>query len=637
MQNKTEFLNCKCRFKDIFWDFEQWKKWVIEPLITLNKIDNKDEVVDWLNDTKTIYTQEQIYTRIYREFHFLVFKSTNFQDIIYNLTNILEHQLQQLYLNSLGLIDNALSEFKNKNKQIRKNINQNQSKQKNKVSVTPTDLTVKDDLAEMPINQADFGESFNESINFTDDQLLIIKKMLSFELPNLFEKIKIALMPLFSQIIDKKDEVDPLNQELIDINNDINNLYQKNERLETIINNIINNEAVDFEKLFEKINAIDVDKINENIESEKQERKQADIDLQNNIDNLDTKIFNELGNTTELINEVETRLNQKDISLKSEIDNNKKQFEIFKTNIGNWTDENGEDVFKFTSKKIYSTSETIDNNSEEIVNKKFLNNQIQNLENEIIQNTETVNNLAETVDKAFDINDSITLKLNTEYKNSEIANQEFVNNSIQDALQSGVDLTDYAKTNKDNIFSGNQEFNNLTTKNIIYIKDNNTNVGRIGFGNVSGRKSLVIMSDENSGGHILLKPKDEFNYIDCLDHNIVNLKYPIGYKSAANAQFVVDRTFNSYGYENLGTKQLTYVGTNNNIVKSYRIDSDGLGDYEINNLVIQNKDGEFVNVLKWENRNTYYVLHFISLVNDVNDNSNQNVTVWCPKRYNGGI
>lgn len=223
-------------------------------------------------------------------------------------------------------------------------------------------------------------------------------------------------------------------------------------------------EAIEYDKVVDLV--FKDSRIKENIDISVAERTQ---ELKADINDVKVELMDEIGKTTEIINDVETRLTERDNELDTKIDTKESELKIkidgvdtklttninnlsnrvtearqdltnFKANMGAWsTDINGDTAFKFSTKKLYETTADDLKDSTELVNKKFLQAKMINDTTPIV---ESINNVSETLEKAFTINDKTTINQTTEYNTSTENNDlELVNKKYLRENGASVDLT----------------------------------------------------------------------------------------------------------------------------------------------------------------------------------------------------
>lgn len=223
-------------------------------------------------------------------------------------------------------------------------------------------------------------------------------------------------------------------------------------------------ESIDYDKVVDLV--FKDSRIKENIDISVAERTQ---ELKADINDVKVELMDEIGKTTEIINDVETRLAERDNELDTKIDTKESELKIkidgvdtklttninnlsnrvtearqdltnFKANMGAWsTDINGDTAFKFSTKKLYETTADDLKDSTELVNKKFLQAKMINDTTPIV---ESINNVSETLEKAFTINDKTTINQTTEYNTSTENNDlELVNKKYLRENGASVDLT----------------------------------------------------------------------------------------------------------------------------------------------------------------------------------------------------
>lgn len=390
------------KFKHTYLNFDEWKLRVLEPLESSFTIKP-----DYLDDSKCFYTQKQLFYFMNLNYSdkILKFATEELTDNSFQL--LLAEHLPTLFLSSISLANDEFIKLKDRNFRGNKSINNTSSsnKTKNKNTVTPTDLTLKDDLSEMWIKDASFVEDSNisETIDETHNHLSELKEIMATKISGLILTWLNNFSRCFSSYI--QDEFEgQWNTNLTD------ELYD----LRQVVNSIPNN----FEEIKTKLDEI----LEGNFEG-----------YQKQIDNFKSEIKT---STDTFIAEIEDKLNEQD----SKIEEIKKL-----------VDDTGSSTLLAEIKKLQEKDIEL---TDEIGKNAELVNEVETrLTQEILTNTTNLNNLTETIDKAFSINDSTSFKQTTEIMTSlinsdtSIINWDFLMNKYKQIYAFKNEIRFYSNKN----------------------------------------------------------------------------------------------------------------------------------------------------------------------------------------------
>lgn len=270
------------KLKHVISNFEEWNDKVLGFVYEFYG-DKKPEFID---DTKTFYTQKQIYILFSKNYNELIVKFDTKEKFINALQLALIEYLPQLYISSLAFVNDEFQKLLDETNRgdIQKGTTFGTTKQKNKQGIPPSDLQVKDDLAELHIKNAEFMENFGK--NETNAQVLNLlgnlKQIINSKITSkIFEWLN-NFAKLFSPLIcDEFDWKEPLTDIL-------HELRDKVEILEAIIDadklqDLYNEVQGQLQALKDELDAAIENAKNQNIET-----------LQANIQALETKYNTEI-------------------------------------------------------------------------------------------------------------------------------------------------------------------------------------------------------------------------------------------------------------------------------------------------------------------------------------------------------
>lgn len=148
------------KFKHVIENYEMWES----RLINFVKEFFGEPLPEFLDDTKTFYNQKQIYILFAKNYNNLIVRFDTNEKFINALQLSLIEYLPQLYVSTLAFVNNEFQKLLDEENRGDKQtgVSLGNGKQKNKQGIPPSNLTIKDDLANLNIKNAEFMENFNK-------------------------------------------------------------------------------------------------------------------------------------------------------------------------------------------------------------------------------------------------------------------------------------------------------------------------------------------------------------------------------------------------------------------------------------------------------------------------------------------
>ena len=167
------------KFKNIIGNKNDWDTKVLASL----KEFFGDKTPEFMDDSKTFYSQNQIFKLFKMNYDEFVVRYSSEQLFLNALILCLLDNLPKLYVSALAFVNDEFQKLlqdENRGTKVVENIN-SLSKTKNKQGVPPTNLTVSDDLRNLNIKNAEYLENAldNQHVVSNTNLLMNLKSIIS--------------------------------------------------------------------------------------------------------------------------------------------------------------------------------------------------------------------------------------------------------------------------------------------------------------------------------------------------------------------------------------------------------------------------------------------------------------------------
>lgn len=287
-------------FKNAITSWEDWEIWILQPLENFYKL-KSDTLPEFLDDTQSFYTQEQIYELFNENYANMIVRFNSKEDFSRNLRLVLKDRLPKLFVATLAFVNN---EFQKLLIQANRGDIQTQTigsltKQKLKQGVPPSNLVMTSDLSDLNIKNAQYLENaIKDSHNSQFTNLLQnLKQIIQSNINGVILDWLKTFSFLFTSLL--TDEFDwnrkltdilyDLNKNMEEVNKNVADMDDKFQSLEDLVNSdneLEENLNAQVVKNTSNIATIqqDITDIQTNITSDKTELDEMDTTLQENID-----------------------------------------------------------------------------------------------------------------------------------------------------------------------------------------------------------------------------------------------------------------------------------------------------------------------------------------------------------------
>lgn len=218
------------KFKNIIGNKNDWDTKVLASL----KEFFGDKTPEFMDDSKTFYSQNQIFKLFKMNYDEFVVRYSSEQLFLNALILCLLDNLPKLYVSALAFVNDEFQKLlqdENRGTKVVENIN-SLSKTKNKQGVPPTNLTVSDDLRNLNIKNAEYLENAldNQHVVSNTNLLMNLKSIISSNINGIVLDWLKNFTFLFSTLITTEiDEIvkDNLQDEFYDIKSNFINLQKE--------------------------------------------------------------------------------------------------------------------------------------------------------------------------------------------------------------------------------------------------------------------------------------------------------------------------------------------------------------------------------------------------------------------------
>lgn len=152
-------------FKNAITSWEDWQIWILNPLLNRfkSKTDSNGNYIlpEWIDDTKSFYSQEDIYDLFASNYADMVVRYPTKEDFARNLRLVLLDQLPKLFVATLAFANNEFQKLliADNRGDITSESMGSTSKQKLKQGIPPSNLKVVSDLSDLNIKNAQYLEN----------------------------------------------------------------------------------------------------------------------------------------------------------------------------------------------------------------------------------------------------------------------------------------------------------------------------------------------------------------------------------------------------------------------------------------------------------------------------------------------